>query len=218
MTDAITPKAPAMHDDSTRTLAAMSEMEAEVRQWRRAHPDASFTEIEQVLDDRWRAVRAGLLVALAGEDAATPRCPDCGGQLVRRGTHTRTLWTQGDRPVALTRSYATCPACGTGLSPLDERLGLRARDAVTPWLVASVVWLGTLLPFAQVPPLLAHFTGVTLSAETVRRLTEAAGAAQVVRETVAVTILEQTVPDPPVGPPVQLLSVDGAMVPLVAGD
>lgn len=117
MTDAITRKAPAMHDDSTQTVAAMSEMEAGVHQWRRAHPDAIFTKIEQVLDDRWRAVRAGLFVALAGEDEATPWCPDCGGRLVRRGTDTRTLWTQGDRPVALTRSYATCPARGTGRFP-----------------------------------------------------------------------------------------------------
>lgn len=77
--------------------------------------------------------------------------------------------------------------------------------------------LATLAPFAQVPPVLAHFTGVTVDAETVRRLTEAAGAAQVARETAAVTTIERWLPAPPPGPAVQLLSVDGAFVPLVGG-
>ena len=77
--------------------------------------------------------------------------------------------------------------------------------------------LGAALPFGQVPPVLAHFTGVAVDAETVRRLTEAAGAAQVAVEAAAVATLERTLPDEPAGPPVQLLSVDGAMAPLVGG-
>lgn len=77
--------------------------------------------------------------------------------------------------------------------------------------------LGTLLPFAQVPPLIAHFTGVTVSPATVRRLTEAAGAVQEACEAAAVARIEQDLPEPPAGPALQLLSVDGAMVPLVGG-
>jgi hypothetical protein len=77
--------------------------------------------------------------------------------------------------------------------------------------------LGVLVPFAQVPPLIAHFTGITVSVETVRRLTEAAGAIQEARETAAVAHIERTLPDPPTGPAVQLLSVDGAMVSLIDG-
>lgn len=105
-----------------------------------------------------------------------------------------------------------------GFSPLDERLGLLPGSHLTPWLVASVVRLGACVPFAQVPALLAHFTGVTVSAETVRRLTEAAGATLVAHETAVVATLAATLPDPPAGPPVQHLSVDGAMVPLVGGE
>lgn len=78
--------------------------------------------------------------------------------------------------------------------------------------------LGALVPFAQAAFLLAHFTGVAVGVETVRRLTEAAGAAQVARETAAVAELERTLPDPPTGPAVLLLSVDGAMAPLVDGE
>jgi hypothetical protein len=88
---------------------------------------------------------------------------------------------------------------------------------LTPAVVAGIVRLGVLLPFAQVPPLIAQFTGVSVSVETVRRLTEAAGAIQETCDTAAVAQIERTLPDPPVGPAVQLLSVDGAMVSLVDG-
>ena len=77
--------------------------------------------------------------------------------------------------------------------------------------------LGTWLPFERVPEALRFFTGVAMSAETVRRLTEAAGAALVAVEDAEVARLEAEMPAAPVGPPVQQLSVDGAMVPLVGG-
>ena len=87
----------------------------------------------------------------------------------------------------------------------------------TPRLVEGMVRLGVALPFGQVPALLAHFAGVTVSAETVRRLTEAVGAAQLAREDAALAKIMRALPDPPAGPPVQQLSLDGAMVPLVGG-
>lgn len=96
-------------------------------------------------------------------------------------------------------------------------MGLRPGSSLTPWLVESIVRLGARLPFAQVPALVTHFTGVTVSVETVRRLTETVGAAAVAVETRAVVELEQTRPAPPAGPAVQQLSVDGAMAPLVGG-
>lgn len=77
--------------------------------------------------------------------------------------------------------------------------------------------LGMWMPFGQVPELLAFFTGVCINAETVRRLTERAGAALVAAEDAAVARLEVGHPPPPPGPPVQQLSADGAMVPLVGG-
>jgi hypothetical protein len=88
---------------------------------------------------------------------------------------------------------------------------------LTPRLIEGLVRLGALAPFGQVPPLLAHFTGVAVDAETARRLTEAAGAAQVARETAAVERIERWLPTPPPGPTVQLLSVDGAVVPVLGG-
>jgi hypothetical protein len=105
-----------------------------------------------------------------------------------------------------------------GFFPLDERLALGA-EPWSPFVHASVVRLGTWLPFEQVPEGLAHFTRVAVDSDTARRLTEAAGAALVQVETAAVERLEGAPPPPaPAGPAVLQLSVDGAMVPLVGGE
>jgi len=84
-------------------------------------------------------------------------------------------------------------------------------------LVDCIVQLGARLSCAQVPALVAHFTGVMVGVEAVRRLTETVGAAAVAVVTRAVVELEQTRSAPPAGPGVQQLSVDGAMAPLVGG-
>jgi hypothetical protein len=104
---------------------------------------------------------------------------------------------------------------GAGFFPLDERLEL-GSGAFTPTVQQGLIRLGTQLPFEQVPEAAAFFLGVTVSGETARRLTERGGAALVALETAAA---EQVVaaPELPVGPPVQQVSVDGAMVPLVGG-
>jgi hypothetical protein len=93
-------------------------------------------------------------------------------------------------------------------------LGLLPGE-LTPSLVESVVRLGTWLPFAPAAAMLAYFTGVEISAATARRRTEQAGAADVAVQTAAVEELERELPPPPAGPAVQLLSVDGVLVPLV---
>jgi hypothetical protein len=60
--------------------------------------------------------------------------------------------------------------------------------------------------------------GVIVSVDTVRRLTEAAGAAQVEREEAMRQRLRRDAPDGPAGPAVQQLSADGAMVPVTGGE
>ena len=90
--------------------------------------------------------------------------------------------------------------------------------AFSPWLVEAVVRLATWMPFAQVPAALAFFTRVTIDEDTARRLTERAGAALVASETAEAARLIAAGPEPPRGPAVQQLSVDGAMVPLVHGE
>lgn len=101
-----------------------------------------------------------------------------------------------------------------GFSSLDEELAL-LPGSLTPWLQESVVRLGTWMPFAQAAEAVAFFTGVTVAESTVRRTTEGAGAAYAAVQTGAVEAIEQTLPAAPAGAPLQLVSVDGAIVPLV---
>ena len=78
--------------------------------------------------------------------------------------------------------------------------------------------LGALLPFRPAAEHLAFFWRVPLSEATVRRHTEAAGAAYAAAQAAEVDWLERAAPSPPAGPAVQLVSADGAMVPLVGGE
>jgi hypothetical protein len=92
-------------------------MEAELHTWRRARPAATWTEIEQAVDRQLDRLRAQVLGEVVADTAVPPTCPTCGGPLQARGEHARTVITDGGEPITLTRSYQTCPACGTGLFP-----------------------------------------------------------------------------------------------------
>jgi hypothetical protein len=89
--------------------------------WREAHPQATFTEIEEELDRQVNRMRARVLgdlalasatadLAASGEDR--PRCERCGVALQGQGQEERGVVTQGGVEVRLERSYATCPECG----------------------------------------------------------------------------------------------------------
>jgi len=106
---------------------------------------------------------------------------------------------------------------GPGFPPLDEALGLLPGE-LSPRLVEGVVRLGTQLPFERAAELLRFFWGVDVSAETIRRHTEAAGAALVAVETQDRDELERTFPAAPPGPAVAQWSMDGAFVPLTGGE
>ena len=77
--------------------------------------------------------------------------------------------------------------------------------------------LSTWMPFARAATELAHFTRVDVSDTSVRRHTEAVGAAYVAVQTAELERLERERPLGPHGPDVLQVSADGAMVPLVGG-
>lgn len=107
-----------MAADRTSWQVASAQTEEEVRAWRRAHPKANMTEIEQAFDRRLAQARANLLAEIAADvPEGAEQCRRCGGPLVRRGKRTRMLRTTGDAEVALTRDYLSCPACGAGVFP-----------------------------------------------------------------------------------------------------
>lgn len=77
--------------------------------------------------------------------------------------------------------------------------------------------LATWMPFARAAAELAHFRQLTVEETTVRRRAEAAGAAYVAVQTAQAAAIRREAPGAPVGPARQVLSADGAMVPLVGG-
>jgi hypothetical protein len=96
-------------------------------QWRKDHPQATWAEIEAVVDEQMNQVRAQLLQELVqmGESEdwrklptqERPKCVTCGERLSARGEQSRYIQTTGGQAVKLTRTYGTCPACGGGFFP-----------------------------------------------------------------------------------------------------
>lgn len=94
---------------------------SEVAAWRRAHPRATFNEIESFVDERMNRLRARMVAGAAAasgvEVEEQPRCPQCGQRAVLRGKKRRRLRTQGGEAVELERHHAVCPHCGTAFFP-----------------------------------------------------------------------------------------------------
>ena len=89
--------------------------------------------------------------------------------------------------------------------------------ALTPPLQAHLSRLGGRLSFAEAARELGQLKGVTVSAASARRRTEADGRRYAALEAArAAALLAEPAPPPP-GPAVQQVSVDGAMVPLADG-
>lgn len=71
------------------------------------------------------------------------------------------------------------------------------------------------MPFKQAAQMLGALTGIQVSQATARRQTEAAGAAYEAVQTAEVAQIKRALPSAPKGAAQQLLSADGAFVPLV---
>jgi hypothetical protein len=211
---------------AARWQALATQAFEEIQAWRRQHPTVTLREIEEALDEHLARLRAQVVQGTALTSPLAdlrgvplqerPPCPHCGARLRPRGQHRRRLTTSQEQPVVLERPYAECPACGAGLFPLDDELAV-LPGCLTPWLHTRLVELGTRLPFAVAARELAASHHVHLSEATARRMTEQAGAASVAVQTTEAEALARAAPAAPAGPARQLLSVDGAMVPLVGG-
>jgi hypothetical protein len=103
-----------------------------------------------------------------------------------------------------------------GFFPLDDRLGLLSCG-YSPVLVETMVRLGARLPFAVVAEELERLFGVSVSPDTVRRLTEEAGAVLARIEQAELERLEHDAPEEVAGPAVQQVSADGCLISLVDG-
>ena len=106
-----------------RWLADAADRFAALDAWRQAHPKATWTEIESAIDTQLGPLRAAMLGDTAMASDATdmrgerPVCPDCGAGLAAAGPRRRRLRGEHEVPIAVDRTYARCPACGSGLFP-----------------------------------------------------------------------------------------------------
>lgn len=108
-------------------LQKSAEILTEIKEWRRAHPKATFVEIEDEVHKRMMQLEAQVLQDAAeasssrawgrGSGEAAPLCPTCAVPLQARGKQKRTLQGNGGQNVTLSRTYGTCPTCGESFFP-----------------------------------------------------------------------------------------------------
>jgi hypothetical protein len=205
--------------------AMVAELEAlgrAVLGWAQRHRDASLAEHEQGVLEQLRTAAPGLLAAVVAAatttlDARQPRlpeaCPDCAARTRGHGWRTRRVLTRCG-VIPLERPWYRCPACHRGWSPTDRTLGIdqgRISAGVQRWLAD----LAAGQTFRETVGLLSELTGLQVSAETVRRLTEARGTGQAeAQSATAAAVQARRAPVEPVDlPPGDLaVEVDGVMV------
>jgi hypothetical protein len=105
---------------------------------------------------------------------------------------------------------------GRGFFPLDEELEL-LPGRLTPSGQEHLIRLSSWMPFERVAELMEDMQGISVSASTSRRNSEAAGAAYEEMQTKEVEYLEKDLPEAPRGAEKMQVSADGAMVPLLHG-
>jgi RNase P subunit RPR2 len=113
--------------DEQAWLQKSEEILRDIKEWRQAHPKASFVEIEDEVHKRMMQLEARVLQEAAQASSSRewrttpteehPRCPKCQVPLKARGKHQRTLQGNGGQSVTLQRTYGTCPRCGESFLP-----------------------------------------------------------------------------------------------------
>jgi hypothetical protein len=113
--------------DQQAWLKKSEEILTDIKEWRHAHPKATFVEIEEEVQKRMMHLEARVLQDAAQESSSrewgrgsseqAPRCPNCAVPLQARGKQKRTLQGNGGENVTLSRTDGTCPTCGESLFP-----------------------------------------------------------------------------------------------------
>lgn len=207
-----------MGDDTTRTTIVAAAMTAmtEVVGMLLAEADLTLADAERRTWVRLREVGAQILeqsLAARGTGKAGAHRPcACGGQAAFEGYRPKDVQTLVGW-IGLRRAYYHCPQCGQSQLPLDDALGV-ARDQQSVGVRRLATRLGALLPFGQAAATLAETAGITLSASTLRGITEAVGAhrEQVVQQQVADAWAEGLPAVPEMRPDRLYLAMDGVRI------
>lgn len=215
----------AMNEEAWLTKSA--KILSDVKEWRKAHPKATFVEIEDEVHRRMMQLEAHLLQDAAQESASRvwgkeingtpPTCPTCQVPLQARGQRERTLQGNGGESVTLTRTYGTCPKCGESFFPLDEELAL-LPGTLAPRQQEHLVRLGSWMPFRHAGQVLHDLLGVFISPETGRRLCEEVGKHVEEQHTYDAKLPWKEEVEEGENTSRMAISADGAMVPLTGGE
>jgi tRNA(Ile2) C34 agmatinyltransferase TiaS len=104
-----------------------AKINAAIAEWRREHPEATLTEIEEAVDSRMAEVRTQMVEDLAHEGRTwelkrlakeeRPRCPRCGQPAAANGKGRRKLRTYHGQVIELERDQAYCQHCEVTFFP-----------------------------------------------------------------------------------------------------
>jgi len=110
-----------MNEEQSMSLEAEEGIHARLATWRQAHPQATFDEIEEAVQQeiaRYQAQLVDEVIGTAAGDAVErPVCATCGERMRPCGRRQRAVLCRLGQPVTLERDYYVCPACGAGLFP-----------------------------------------------------------------------------------------------------
>lgn len=107
--------------------ASFREASDEVSQWRKKHPKATFSEIENSVDGGLAKIRADMIQDLIKEselqdfktlpEEQRPKCPVCGKTLASNGRQSRELVTSHEQVIEVERSKGYCKTCRVSYFP-----------------------------------------------------------------------------------------------------
>jgi transposase-like protein len=170
--------------------------------------ELAAASLQVVVEQTQRSLRPGRRRL----DAACPRCQERAPvQSWRRRTVRTTCGT-----ITMERPWYRCAGCHQGFSVTDATLGIGRGQRLSPALREQITLVGTLTSFEEAASVLEELTGLVVAAETVRRVTEAAGTQLAAQDAAAtVTVLQGQEPPNRVAPQAGRLVVetDGVMVP-----
>lgn len=107
-----------------------SQLNDVIREWRKANPTATFTEIEDEVDEKLATVKRQMVEDLVHEsktadltnlsESERPQCPTCDEPVIANGKKKRTLKTGYEKEIELERHQAYCPTCKVTFFPSGQ--------------------------------------------------------------------------------------------------